>query len=324
MNILVADDELAIRELVGEILTGEGHDVTLAKDGEDALEKFNMAWHEIVFSDIRMPKMTGIELLAEVKKISANTQFIIMTSHASLDNSIGALKKGAFDYILKPFEDLDVVSDAASRAVANLSGIRRQQYLLNTLNRQNEELGSLNKKFREMAIRDGLTGLFNHRYAKERLEAEFDRSMRFERKLSVLFMDLDNFKFYNDTHGHQAGDEVLQLLSALMTDAVRESDTLARWGGEEFIVIAPETGEQDACELAERVRKAVESHAFPNAEKQPLGIVSLSVGIASRSDATKSYEQLVGFADDAVYAAKDGGRNCSVFCNESKNMKPVK
>jgi diguanylate cyclase (GGDEF)-like protein len=323
MNILVADDELAIRELVGEILTGEGHEVTLAEDGEDALAKFNMTWHEIVFSDIRMPKMTGIELLAEVKKINPNSQFIIMTSHASIDNSIGALKKGAFDYILKPFEDLDIVSDAASRAVANLSGIRRQQYLLNTLNRQNEELGSLNKKFREMAIRDGLTGLFNHRYAKERLEAEFDRSMRFGRELSVLFMDLDNFKFYNDAHGHQAGDEVLRLLSALMTDAVRESDTLARWGGEEFIVIAPETGEQEACELAERVRKAVESHAFPNAEKQPLGIVSLSVGIASRSDATKSYEQLVGFADDAVYAAKDSGRNRSIFCDGSKDMKPI-
>lgn len=323
MNILVVDDELAIRELVGEILSGEGHEVTLAENGEDALEKFNLTWHEIVFSDIRMPKMTGIELLAEVKKINQNTQFIIMTSHASIDNSIGALKKGAFDYILKPFEDLDIVADAANRAVANLSGIRRQQYLLNTLNRQNEELGHLNKKFREMAIRDGLTGLFNHRYAKERLEAEFDRSKRFGRDLSVLFMDLDNFKFYNDTHGHQAGDDVLQMLAALMTDAVRDSDTLARWGGEEFIVIAPETGEEEGCELAERVREAVAKHSFPNGENQPLGIVSLSVGIASRSDSIESYEQLVGFADDAVYAAKDSGRNRTVFCTASKDMKPI-
>ena len=324
MNILVVDDELAIRELVGEILSGEGHEVTLAENGEDALEKFNLTWHEIVFSDIRMPKMTGIELLAEVKKINENTQFIIMTSHASIDNSIGALKKGAFDYILKPFEDLDIVVDAANRAVANLSGIRRQQYLLNTLNRQNEELGHLNKKFREMAIRDGLTGLYNHRYAKERLEAEFDRSKRFGRSLSVLFMDLDNFKFYNDTHGHQAGDEVLQMLAALMLDAVRESDTLARWGGEEFIVIAPETGEEEGCELAERVREAVATHSFPNGENQPLGIVSLSVGIASRSDSIGSYEQLVGLADDAVYSAKDGGRNRTVFCTASKDMKPIK
>ena len=324
MNILVADDELAIRELVGEILRGEGYEVTLAENGEDALEKFNLNWHEVVFSDIRMPKMTGIELLAEVKKINPNTQFIIMTSHASIDNSVNALKSGAFDYIIKPFEDLDIIADAANRAVENLSEIRRQQHLLNTLNRQNEELGSLNRKFRELAIRDGLTGLFNHRYAKERLVAEFERSKRFNRHLSVLFMDLDNFKFYNDSHGHQAGDDVLQLLAALMSDAVRESDTLARWGGEEFLVIAPETGAQEGCELAERVRKAVESHSFPNGEKQPLGIMSLSVGIASRSDSTKNYEQLVRFADDAVYAAKDSGRNRSVFCNGSKDMKPIK
>ena len=174
-----------------------------------------------------------------------------------------------------------------------------------------------------MAIRDGLTGLFNHRYAQERLDEEFDRSSRFGRDLSVLFMDLDNFKFYNDTHGHQAGDEILQMLSAIMMKTVREPDTLARWGGEEFLVIAPETGEEESCRLAERIRKAVEEYAFPNAEQQPLGLVSLSVGIASMSDKTESAEKLLRLADDAVYAAKDGGRNRSVFCSAPKIMNKV-
>jgi diguanylate cyclase (GGDEF)-like protein len=270
-----------------------------------------------------MPNMNGIELLTAIKKINENTQFVVMTSHASIENSIEALKKGAFDYILKPFEDLDVITDAANRAIANLSGIRRQQYLLSTLSRQNEELDNLNKEFREMAIRDGLTGLFNHRYAEERLEAEFDRSSRFERDLSVLFMDLDNFKFYNDANGHQAGDNILQMLAAIMMKSVRESDTLARWGGEEFIVIAPETGEKEGCKIAERIRKAVEEHAFPHAEKQPLGFVSLSIGVASLSDKTESAERLLRFADDAVYAAKDGGRNRSVYCSAEKTMKKV-
>jgi len=323
MNILIADDEIAIRELVGEVLSGEGHEITLAEDGKDALDKFNSTWHEIVFSDIRMPNMNGIELLTAIKKINQNTQFIVMTSHASIDNSIDALKKGAFDYIIKPFENLDVITDAADRAIANLSGIRRQQYLLNTLTRQNQELDHLNKEFREMAIRDGLTGLFNHRYAEERLDAEFDRSSRFGRGLSVLFMDLDNFKFYNDAHGHQAGDEILQMLSQIMMNTIREPDTLARWGGEEFIVIAPETGRKEACMLAERIRKAVEEHAFPHAEKQPLGLVSLSIGVASLSDKTASAEKLLRLADDAVYAAKDSGRNRSVYCSESKKMKKV-
>jgi diguanylate cyclase (GGDEF)-like protein len=323
MNILVVDDEIAIRELVGEILEGEGHEVTLAEDGEDALEKFKRTWHEIVFSDIRMPKMNGIKLLEAIKEINANTQFVVMTSHASIDNSIDALKKGAFDYILKPFDDLDIVSDAANRAIANLSGIRRQQYLLNTLARQNQELDSLNKEFREMAIRDGLTGLFNHRYAKERLDEEFDRSMRFGRELAVLFMDLDHFKFFNDTHGHQAGDEILQILAGLMMKNVRESDTLARWGGEEFIVIAPETSEEEGGVLAEKIRKAVAQHAFPHADKQPLGMVSLSIGMSSRSEQTENAEKLLRFADDAVYAAKDSGRNRTIYCKGPQKMNNV-
>ncbi len=323
MNILVVDDEIAIRELVGEILEGEGHEVTLAEDGEDALEKFKRTWHEIVFSDIRMPKMNGIKLLEAIKEINPNTQFVVMTSHASIDNSIDALKKGAFDYILKPFDDLDIVSDAANRAIANLSGIRRQQYLLNTLARQNQELDSLNKEFREMAIRDGLTGLFNHRYAKERLDEEFDRSMRFGRELAVLFMDLDHFKFFNDTHGHQAGDEILQILAGLMMKNVRESDTLARWGGEEFIVIAPETSEEEGGVLAEKIRKAVAEHAFPHADKQPLGMVSLSIGMSSRSEQTENAEKLLRFADDAVYAAKDSGRNRTIYCKGPQKMNNV-
>ncbi len=324
MNILVADDEPAIRELVGEILEADGHVITLAEDGEDALQKFKRSWHEIVFSDIRMPNMNGIELLTAIKEINENTQFIIMTSHASIDNSIDALKKGAFDYILKPFEDLEVVTNAANSAINNLSGIRRQQYLVSTLSRQNEELDSLNKEFREMAIRDGLTGLFNHRHAKERLDEEFERSLRFGRDLTVLFMDLDNFKFFNDSHGHQAGDEILQTLAGLMMKSVRESDILARWGGEEFIVIAPETSKEAGCLLAEKIRMKVSEHAFPHASEQPLGLVSLSIGISSRSDVTENAEKLVRLADDAVYAAKDSGRNRSIFCDAPQKMRVVR
>jgi len=323
MNILVVDDELAIRSLVGELLIDEGHVVTLAEDGEDALEKFKKEWHEIVFSDIRMPKMTGIELLGEIRKMTELTQFIIMTSHASVDNSIAALKKGAFDYILKPFDDLEVVVDAAKRAIANLSAIREQQYLLNTLSRQNQELGTLNKKFRELAIRDGLTGLFNHRHGEDRLADEVDRARKFNRNLSLLFIDLDNFKFFNDKHGHLAGDEVLHSLGKLMSGATRDSDTLARWGGEEFIIIAPETNEQQACQLAETIRKLVAAYAFPHADQQPLGHVSLSIGVATMSDGIANAEQLLKLADKAVYRAKESGRDRTVFCRSELEMDDV-
>jgi len=323
MNILIADDEESIRNLVAELLEDEGHVVTVAEDGEDALQKFKNVWHEIVFSDIRMPKMTGIQLLSEVKKLNELTQFIIMTSHASVDNSIAALKKGAFDYILKPFDDLELVVDAANRAMANLSAVREQQYLLNTLSRQNEELGTLNKKFRELAIRDGLTGLFNHRYGEDRLADEVDRARKFNRKLSLLFIDLDNFKFFNDQNGHLAGDEVLHSLGKLMSGATRDSDTLARWGGEEFIIVAPETDEHQACELAEIIRKQVAEFAFPHAEKQPLGFVSLSIGVVTLTDAIADAEQLLGRADKALYKAKESGRNRTVFSRSELEMDDV-
>jgi len=323
MNILVADDELAIRNLVAELLEDEGHVVTLAEDGEDALKKFKQEWHEIVFSDIRMPKMTGIELLEEIKKLTELTQFIIMTSHASVDNSIAAQKKGAFDYILKPFEDLEVVVDAANRAMANLSAVREQQYLLNTLSRQNEELGTLNKKFRELAIRDGLTGLFNHRHGENRLLDEVERARKFKRELSLLFIDLDNFKFFNDKHGHLVGDEVLHSLGKLMSGATRDSDTVARWGGEEFIIIAPETDEHQACNLAEAIRKQVAEFAFPHADQQPLGFVSLSIGVATMSDGIDNAEELLRLADKAVYSAKESGRNRTVFCRSELEMDDV-
>ena len=323
MNILVADDEITIRSLVGELLEDAGHVVTLAEDGVDALEKFNRTWHEIVFSDIRMPNMTGIELLAKIKEINENTQFIIMTSHASVENSVAALKNGAFDYIIKPFEDLDVIVDTTNRAIANLTAIRKQQYLLSTLSRQNVELGDLNKKFREMAIRDGLTGLFNHRYTQERLSEEFARARRFQRELSILFMDVDNFKFYNDTHGHQAGDVILEKIGKLMTKVSRESDVVSRWGGEEFIIIAAETNKKQACALAEKIRLLIAGHDFPHAAEQPLGKISLSIGVSTISEVTKYAEDLVRLADNAVYYAKDHGRNRTVFCSGEHKMKNV-
>jgi diguanylate cyclase (GGDEF)-like protein len=108
-----------------------------------------------------------------------------------------------------------------------------------------------------------------------------------------------------------------------MMKTVRESDTLARWGGEEFVVIAPETSAKDACKLAERIRLAVEGHDFPHAERQPLGLVSLSIGIAARSRETESAEKLLRFADDATYAAKDRGRNRCILYAGKEDMKLV-
>ncbi len=169
-------------------------------------------------------------------------------------------------------------------------------------------------------MRDGLTGMFNRRYAEERLNEEFDRAIRYGRDFSLIFMDLDHFKFFNDLNGHQAGDELLQTLATLMTQAVRESDTLARWGGEEFVVVTPETDQEGAYILAERIRKSVAEYSFPNAAQQPLGLVSLSIGVASISIGVESCAKLIGCADDAMYSAKSAGRNRTVVCSSPGKM----
>ena len=195
--------------------------------------------------------------------------------------------------------------------------------MLNTLSRQNEELGNLNRKFRELAIRDGLTGLYNHRHGEDRLRDEFDRARKFKRTLSLLFVDLDHFKFYNDHHGHQAGDDVLKALGELMSATARDSDIVARWGGEEFIVVAPETDEQQACQLAEAMRRKVASHDFPHAAQQPLGNMSLSIGVSTLHDGIDTAEELLGLADKAVYRAKETGRNRTVFSKHKDEMEPV-
>jgi len=166
--------------------------------------------------------------------------------------------------------------------------------------------------------------LFNHRHAQDRLDEEFERSRRFKRRFSILFMDVDNFKFFNDNNGHQAGDEVLKTISQIMTSAVRDSDIVARWGGEEFIIIAAETETKPACELAERIRLKIANHAFAHAKQQPLGIVSLSIGVATISSSTEDAQSLVKLADDAVYFAKDHGRNRTVFCTADRKMKSVR
>lgn len=307
-KILVVDDDQAIRGVVSEVLTDDGHQVVTVASAEEALRLFQNDDFGLVMSDIRMSGMNGIQLLQEVRALETEAQVVIMTSHASIETAIQALKLGAYDYLVKPFESLELISNTASRALESLMLARERDLLVASLTRNNAELERLNKFFRELAIRDGLTGLYNHRYFHEALSAEVDRARRYNRELSILFIDVDYFKSYNDTHGHQKGDELLKELAELLQANVRDSDIVARWGGEEFVVMAPETNCNKAKEMAEGLRAKVAAHPFNNRETQPTGCMTVSVGVASLlADGTD--RSLVFRADKAVYAAKGKGRN---------------
>lgn len=165
-------------------------------------------------------------------------------------------------------------------------------------------------KVQVQAITDGMTGLYNYRYFRTYLLQEFKRAKRYERPLAFLMMDIDWFKMYNDHYGHQKGDVVLRKIANLIHSAVRDVDIVVRYGGEEFAVILPETSIYDATVIAERIRKSVAEFPFENYETQPLGFLSVSIGIAGFPRDAANDVEIIQHADSALYAAKDANRNC--------------
>lgn len=171
---------------------------------------------------------------------------------------------------------------------------------------ENSELYKLTKK---LSITDELTGLFNYRYLLQRMDEEIERARRFARPLSLLMIDADNFKLYNDTHGHIAGDGALADLATVLRGAVRDIDVVCRYGGEEFAVLLPETGSEGAFVTAEKLREAVAAHRFPDGEGGASQRITISVGLTSYPGSAGDREGLLRQADHALYTAKRTGRN---------------
>ncbi|NNF60650.1 MAG: diguanylate cyclase [Gammaproteobacteria bacterium] len=306
--MLVVDDDAAVRSMVGEVLRDDGHTVHEAGSGSEALTCLQRGGIDVVVTDLRMANGDGLDLLREVRANYEPVQAVVMTSYGSMDNAIAALKGGAYDFLNKPFESLAVVSETVKRALEVVRMTRERELLVATLTRTNSELEQLNNFFRELAVRDGLTNLFNHRHFQEAVTAEIERSKRYRRDLSMLFIDVDKFKQYNDTHGHPAGDEVLRGIAKILLHEARDSDIVARWGGEEFVVLAPETPGESAGIFGERLRVAVANHPFAGGATQPHGSVTISVGVATL-DPGGNRETLIARADAAAYQAKAAGRN---------------
>ena len=170
-------------------------------------------------------------------------------------------------------------------------------------------LNELSEKYKLLSVIDGLTNIYNHRYFYEKLEEEIKRAVRYKKSLSLIMVDIDYFKHYNDTHGHQAGDNVLRDIALLLKKGVRELDVVARYGGEEFCIILPETGKYVARNLAERIRVSLSEQPFPCKETQPNGNLTISLGVAMFPHDAKSSDNLVTAVDRALYKAKGNGRN---------------
>lgn len=189
--------------------------------------------------------------------------------------------------------------------------------LIKELRKNERTQNELNRRLFDLSIRDDLTDVYNRRHFYEKLEEEIKRSERYGTVLSLIMLDIDYFKNYNDTHGHQAGDSVLRDVALLLRNNVREQDLIARYGGEEFAIILPETGKQVAGKLAERIRGCLSAQAFHFKETLPSGKLTISLGVATFPEDAKSLNDLVETADQALYKAKEKGRNRVALVGEA-------
>lgn len=203
--------------------------------------------------------------------------------------------------------ELQVLATTLNEAARQLG--TNQERLESEVARRTEELSQANERLERLALTDPLTGLFNRRYLEQALDLEITRQRRQKRPFSLLMIDVDHFKQYNDAHGHPRGDEVLRRLAKIFHASLRASDIIARIGGEEFVVLLLDVELPTARAAAEKVREAVAEHAFPFGEQQPLGRVTVSVGVASWPKHGETAEEVLAAADRALYGSKAAGRN---------------
>lgn len=211
------------------------------------------------------------------------------------------IRSNAFDNVEKV--QLSIIKDNITLVLQN------NDYAI-MLENKTSELEQANKKLEEMANRDGLTGAFNKAFMHKTLDGVFNGNRR---QNSLAIMDIDHFKNYNDKNGHMEGDNLLRGLSKLITDSLRESDMLFRFGGEEFVILFADTDKEDAVMVAERIRQKVADFVFPFEERQPGGNLTISVGVAFAPQDALEKQKILEIADERLYKAKTGGRNKVVF-----------
>jgi diguanylate cyclase (GGDEF)-like protein len=276
------------------LLSRENYDLTVTRRGDDGIKLLQQESYDLVITDLVMPGMSGRDIMAYVKKKCPQTPVIIITGYASIESVIQALRDGAYDFIIKPFQ-FPIVKAAIKRAFSQIN-LQRQ-------------LADANQKLQLLAITDELTSLNNVRYFNEQLAVEYERANRYDLPLSCIMMDVDFFKRINDECGHLKGDEVLKKIAQIIKDTIRSSDSAARYGGDEFVLLLPQTDDEQGYMLAERIKQNVEDCDFSDITGE-LHDLTVSLGICTLPHKKIAKQRdLIKLADDALRVAKQVGRN---------------
>ncbi len=300
-NILIIEDNKPQADAAMLYLEQLGYTVHCAPDGKSAIKMLLTEAVDVAILDLELPDMHGTKILQWIKSNDSTRRVcvIIVTAKDSLGDKVIGLEAGAVDYLTKPYNEMELQ--------ARIRSCLKTQSLQDQLEQKNFQLNEMVDEVKKMAITDPLTGLYNRRYMNDMLSKEFQKAKRYGGNLSCLMVDIDHFKQVNDTYGHAVGDMVLKEVAATLKNCLRTVDIVARWGGEEFVILLPATKLKQAEEAAQKVLRAVSKTKFDHIEGEPL---TVSIGISSSSSKKLTTEDMiVNTADEALLEAKRNGRN---------------
>ncbi len=295
--VVVVDHDDQVRASLTQLLRDHGYATLDCGTSGEARQMLHEYPWDLAIIEQQLPDDDGIRLCNELKsEQELSSRYLIVGLEGGRGgDGVKALDQGADDFAVKPFDAEELLARIRSgRRIVDLS----------------KRLLGLNRQLETLSITDGLTSLYNRRYCEEQLERAFERAVRYERPFSLILFDADNFKEVNDTHGHSVGDRVLKELAMMLTHTARSTDVVARYGGDEFAIICPETGPEAAFHCAERIRMKI--------AESPIHVgdiridMSFSAGIASApTEEITIPARVIEEADRALYRAKEDGRNRS-------------
>lgn len=308
LRIIVVDDEPISRTILEEHLAAAGHDVFCAESAAEAMYTLERAPVHIVVADWLMPGVTGLDLCRWVRgrELPRSPHFVICTALQERDHLVEAFEAGADDFLTKPFHEAELL--ARLRAWTRLVTLQDELAARHQeSSRLASELITANRRLSELATQDDLTGLGNRREAMRRLAEHLAVAVRYGQPLTCASIDIDNFKLFNDTHGHLAGDAVLRHVAGVLQRTTRSADLCFRMGGDEFLVLLPHQALADAARWADRFRATVAVN--PCRYNDVHMDLTVSVGLADQTPAAETPDAVLDAADAALYAAKRAGRN---------------
>ncbi|MFH1678147.1 MAG: diguanylate cyclase [Candidatus Omnitrophota bacterium] len=282
-QILLIEDNKESVEFISNTLKQNNYSVWMSEDINEAMELLRQRKFGVVLTEMRISSVDGRQLVREIKKVNPSASIVVITPYNLISEAIGMMEEGAFGYVTKPFNvsEIRIVMEHALEEFYLRGEAGEKTY------------------YHQLSLVDGLTGLYNHKHLYDVLQKELTDLKAHPQNLSLLMLDIDNFKKYNDTYGHQAGDTVLKDLAGLISRSIRTGDMAFRYGGEEFAIYFPGTQKQNIVIVAERILNLARLH-LPT---------TVSIGLASFPVDADNPEDLISKADKALYEAKRAGKD---------------